>query len=180
MRRHRAAGHSILELVVGMAVMVPFLLIVGQLLFEAQWTMSGLARETHSTVPDFAVALLRQDIHAARSAGGGLPFWNSLDLDLRLSRGVRVEYGLDGDRLVRRRRQPGESWTERQLMQNVLSWRWREASTGLIELEVTYERAAGPRARSRSGTGWRQGSPTRVVTQRLQIARRGMAGGYRW
>lgn len=180
MRARPHDGYSLIELILGMALITPFLLIVAQLLFEAQWTLGGVARQSRAATPEFATTVLRRDLRAARSTVEHAIRWSDGPLTLRLGDGGTIRYELLDGRLRRKQEIEDEEATGLAVLEQVVRWRWREEYPGLVEVEIDYRSPAPPALRARDGFAWRDERGSRDRTVRLLIGLRGTGGGFRW
>lgn len=146
--RSSEAGFTVLELTIASVLFLLGLLLATQLLLESQRMLVHVAAEQRNVLPEYALRLLRRDLHNSReilSPGLG---WSGDQLLLRTRDGtgdVQVRYRLDGDCLERAVAEPGEELVGRCLLREVVSWRWRSLSTDLVEAELALTAQRAPR-----------------------------------
>lgn len=186
--RRFAAGYTLVEMVVALAVLAVALALAAGLLREAAWTLAGAAREARAPLASLAATTLRRDVRASAGvaphplAVPGSPLWLSDPLVLRGHPDGSVVYALEGDRLVRRVLPPGGGAPRRRdLLRDVTVWGWRLPAAGLVEVRAAFAPPAPPGAlrhrRFLTGTT-AGGAGDRTVW--LQAAPRAAPGGTGW
>lgn len=131
-----------MEMLVALAVIVGGVLIAAGLLTEAQTLFARSGRDLHNPPVASAMGRVRHDVQGARwvtrdpFAPPGL--WSHDPLDLSNEDGtVRLELARDNlERAVFDA--AGTEVSRRVLLPGVLSWRWREVTPGLLDVEVSY------------------------------------------
>jgi|GEM_PF-1189648 len=155
-----AAGFTLIEAVIAMAVLGIGLMLAASLLVQAHRMLAqaGIRARTPPSAP--VLDRLRSDIQGASAidAGlGALPGWSRDRLTLVFPDGHRVRYEMDGSRLDRSELLPppagggkapkaaSKDWTRpRPVLRDVYSWRWIVAGPRLLTVELTF-RDADPR-----------------------------------
>lgn len=174
-----AAGYTLLEMVVALAVFVVGLVLVAGVLIESHRMLAQVGVELRAPEVDGALDLLRVELQGAAGVGGGPagggPGWSRDRLMVTRPDGATVVYERQGRRLVRR-------WggqEGRTVVPDLVSWRWRRLGPTLVTVEVVWEagdRPAGvvasPRGRIGAGRGWRM--------ERITAAVRGGGAGRGW
>ena len=150
--------------------------IAGQLLLEAQSRTVFEAQRTLEPVPDLAIDQLRADLRLAvgveRPLFGG---WERGPLELLGHPAGPVVYDALGGRLVRRIERD-EGGGERPLLE-VTAFRWRVATSGAVDVEISYRERHRLRA-LRAGGDW--DDPQWIERRRVvRVVPRG-GGGARW
>jgi hypothetical protein len=178
MNRHRSVGFTVLEMLVTLLLVGLVLTLSVQLLVRVQATSLEWRRTLPDPVPQFAIQLLRNDLHRSHSATGSpgngplvltLSDGSIVSYESTLGQLVRVVIGEDGAPLGRRT-----------VMRGVDLWSWRMLAQGLIEVRVVYRRHRDP-----GGTGFGgiaalrdPGSSTETLT--LRFAQRAHPGRRVW
>lgn len=149
--RGSAAGYTLVEMVVALAVLAVALALAAGLLREAAWTLAGAAREARAPLAPLAAATLRRDVRASAGVAPhplaipGSPVWLSDPLVLRGHPEGSVVYALEDDRLVRRVLPPdGGAPRERDVLRDMTVWGWRLPAPGLVEVRVAFAPPAPP------------------------------------
>lgn len=133
-----AAGFSVLELVVTMAVVAIALALVGRLLLESQLGLLRAQAELGNPLPRYALARLRSDVQGALDVPAILPGWRSSPL-LLSGDGQRVAWRRDGDDLERVILDAaGNPEVRHVALRDVADWRWRVVAPGLVDVELVY------------------------------------------
>jgi prepilin-type N-terminal cleavage/methylation domain-containing protein len=144
--RPGAAGFSLVEMVVTMAVLAIGLALVGRLVIEAQLGLARAQAELGNPLPRYALARLRSDLRSALGVPAILPGWRSSPLTLVLEGGERIAWQRSDDDLERAILDPsGEASVRHVALRDVADWRWRPTADGLVDVELVY------RARDTSG-----------------------------
>jgi prepilin-type N-terminal cleavage/methylation domain-containing protein len=186
--RRCAAGYTLIEMVVALAVLAVALALAAGLLREAAWTLAGAAREARAPLAPLAAATLRRDVRASAGVAPhplaipGSSLWLSDPLVLRGRPEGSVVYALEGDALVRRVLSPdGGAPRERDLLRGVTVWGWRLPAPGLVEVRTSFAPPSPPgglrHRRFLTGTT-AGGAGDRTVW--LQAAPRAAPGGRGW
>lgn len=174
----RAAGFTLAELLVALAVTAVAMALAAGLLDDARRLLAANGRSTAGEGSAATFAMLRRDVQAAADAGasGGATSWSSGRLDLPTPDGRVVRYELDRDTLVRRILDPAAAGRSVSLgrggriaLRGVSSWRWRRPAPRTVEIEVVYRRPRPGPAGSRG--------PDLVVRHGVWVAR---GGGLGW
>jgi prepilin-type N-terminal cleavage/methylation domain-containing protein len=170
-RRSGAAGFSLIELVVAMFLLLLVLALAGQLLVESGRIFSAAARELRSPEDDLALRWLRTDLKSGVPVEIFNPEWSSEPLVL-LEDGRALAWAAEGERLLRAEApEAGAPPTERILLEDVIAFRWRVPTLGLIEVEIVRRRPEhAPLARVMSAEWRRRGETLEAAS--LSIASR--------
>jgi hypothetical protein len=137
--RRGAAGFSVVEMVVTLAVLAVGLALVGRLLLESQLGLVRAQAELGNPLPRYALARLRADLQAALDVPSILPGWRSTAMTLLVEGGERISWGRSGDQLERVVVDAlGRPRVRHVALRDVADWRWRPIAPGLIDVEVVY------------------------------------------
>jgi prepilin-type N-terminal cleavage/methylation domain-containing protein len=169
----RSDGHSLIELLVVLAVMGVVALAAAQLVVESVSLFHAADRTVTSPSLTWTTAALRSDIQQS----AGLPVvsagWAQSPLELIGWDGGRVRFGLEGRSLVRESFDSmGRPTARRTLAGGVSAWRWRPVTPLVVEVSITV--MAGRTGDSASPVG----SERRTVTRRFAF--RGWPNGRSW
>ncbi len=189
-----AAGFSLVELLIALAVLGVGLVLVGSLMVQAYGMLAQAGVQARIPLSEPVLDRLRAEIEGASAVDAGLsalPGWSRDRLTLVFPDGRRVRYETDGPRLVRSDFLPATSpaaggaaggWgAPRPVLGEVLSWRWQVAAPRLLTVEIVYRdvdpRAEAIRASQRlapieAATAWQ--------TRRITAATRGGGLGWGW
>lgn len=182
----RAQGFTLLEAVIALAVLSVGLVLAGSLLIQAYRMLAQAGVDARTPTTDLAVERLKVDLQGASGASSGSPSdsdWTPDRLELVYPDGRRVRYDKRGSALLRQTLPAGSgAWDPaRQVVGDVLSWRWQRLDTRLVEVEIVY------RARPVSATAMDPAGPiddrdtSRPPTSRtLVTATRGGGLGWGW
>lgn len=182
-----AAGFTLVEAAVALAVLGVGLLIAGSLLIQAHTMLAQAGIRARVPISEPVLDRLRAEIQGASGIDAGpspLPGWSRDRLTLVFPDGRRVRYETDGPRLMRSDLLPASgggapAWgPERPLLDDVVSWRWVVAGPRLLSVEVTY-RDVDPRGPVLDPTG-PIARPERWRTREITAALRGGGLGWGW
>lgn len=173
--RRRAAGFSLLEVLVTLLLVGLILLLAVQLLGEVHINSIQVQRTLPDPVPQFAIQLLRSDIQRSSSTetapgngplGLGLPDGSRIYWDETLGRLVRTVIAADGT-----------VQGEREIMRGLTLWSWHNSyASGLVEVQILYHRHRTPGGRRRGGTGALRESSPELASLTLRFAQRAKPG----
>ena len=143
----KAAGFTLVEVVVALGVLAIGLALASRLLIESQLGLVRTSAELGNPLPRYALTLLRSDLEQAAPIPPMAAVWRSSPLILTLPGGDRVAWvGTDAEAVERVILDAaGRPRVRHLVLRDVAAWRWRPASNGLIDAEITY------RARDTSG-----------------------------
>jgi hypothetical protein len=178
MNRPRPVGFTVLEMLVTLLLVGLVLTLSVQLLVQVQVTSLKWRRTLPDPVPQFAIQLLRNDIHRSRATAG---LAGSGPLALTLSDGSLIAYESAFGELVRV--VIGDDGTpagRRTVMRGVDLWRWRLIAPGLVEVSLVYRRHPEPSSRIRGGVGALEDSGALTETLTLRFAQRARPGRRVW
>lgn len=174
-----------MELLISLSLAGVALFLAAGMLSEARTLLVASGEQMHDPLPGWVRNHLRADLQASReviSPGTGLTgvLWTSRPLDLAgYPAGSYLRFARVEDELHRLLYDEKRQLLGREvLLRRVVSFRWRLAAPGLVDVEVAYRRAADP-------SRWRvDGSPGRpaptLETERLRVALRGRGRGVGW
>ncbi len=181
MRRRSRSGFTVIEAVVSLALAALFMLLAAQLLRDTQLATLATRRQALDPAPQQIAERLRRDIRRAtgtllpRSRSGLL--WSRGPLILMLPSGGSVRFEKSADQVTRRLiDSSGISSGERPLMGGVVSWRWTEIGSGLVEIEIGFRRERDDSVLQRRATVARSA----IDTLRMRVAMRGAPGRSSW
>jgi len=182
----RARGFTLIEAVIAMAVLAVGLVLAGSLLVQAYRMLAQAGIDARTPTTDLALERLKVELQAASDVSSGVtsdPTWTPDRLELVYPDGRRVRYEQRGSALLRQALAvDAEAWgPSRQVVSDVLSWRWQRLGSRLVAVEIVY------RARPGSATvidpvgpiDDRQSS-RRPTTRTLTTAMRGGGLGWGW
>ncbi len=174
-------GFTVIEAVVSLALTSLFLLLAAQLLRDTQRASLATRRQALDPTPRHVAQYLRNDVHGARGTvrlrGSASQLWSRGPLTLRLADGSSVRYQKTADQVGRALFDAGGAPAgERTLMRGVVSWRWLQLSSDLVEVEVGFRRRPDGDALSRSVSEPRSS----IETLRMRIAMRAAPGRRSW
>lgn len=179
MNRPPSRGATLLELVVGLALVSVALLISADLIVASARLERGATSQLRNPSVALAGIWLRRDVDNARGLSSSAGTWSVLPFRLVLQDGTEVTYDLSGNTLVRQALTPGASDpTEQHLLRGVVSWRWRVRAARVADFEMRLPNPAlGSGTLSVAGPARRQPS---THAEMFTVGRRGLAGGGRW
>ncbi len=136
----RAAGFTLIEVVVTLGVLAIGLALASRLLIESQLGLVRTSAELGNPMPRYALSLLRSDLEQATAAPAALPVWWSTPLLLTNARGDRVAWlRTDGEELERVVVDPsGAALARHVVLRDVVEWRWRETAPRLYDVDLVY------------------------------------------
>ena len=136
----RAAGFTLVEVVVAMGVVAIGLALASRLLIESQLGLVRVSAELGNPLPRYALTLLRSDLEQSAPIPPMAPVWRSSPLILTLSSGERVAWARTDAEVVERviLDAAGQPLVRLVVLRDVAAWRWRPASDRLIDAEITY------------------------------------------
>ncbi|MBZ0110999.1 MAG: prepilin-type N-terminal cleavage/methylation domain-containing protein [Thermoanaerobaculia bacterium] len=171
MNPDRRGGFALIEMMISIFLFLVLLLIAADLLLESSRILHHSSRRATNPMPEFAAETLRQDLRGATGVHGSTGLWSPDPLRLGLASGETIVWSVDDfQRLVR---------SERPYLAAVDSWRWRQLSPRLVEVEVRFSAPGGETyLRHAASPRPRNARPTSEVI-RLVVALRG-AGGSGW
>ena len=179
--RRRESGFTLLEAVVSLALSALFMLLAAQLLRDTQLATLATRRQALDPAPQHIAERMRRDVQRATGTlalrgRSGLP-WSRGPLVLALPSGGSVRYEKSADSVTRKLvDSAGISSGERPLLQGVVSWRWVDLGSGLVEVEIGFRRERSGAALDRRVTVSRES----IDTLRLRVAMRGAPGRSSW
>lgn len=176
-----AAGFSLVELTVALAVLAVGLALAAGIVIESQRMAAQAGIELRQPTAELALDLLRVELQGAAGVAGdvhrrGASGWTRDRLVLTRPDGETVVYEREGDRLVRRLGLADEGRTA---VPGLVSWRWALEGPNLVRVEVVYEGHRGPGGVLASPHG-RIGGTQEWRTRRLTAALRGGGTGRGW
>lgn len=152
-RPTRERGFTLIELLVSMLVMLLVLMVTNGLLVESLRIFSNSGRELREPGTELALRLLREDLHASLPLSDAP--WSHTGLPCHRPGRIEV-WEMDGNRLVRRSYDP--SWTllgTRPMLDNMIGFRWRTISPGVVKVELERRKPAGASALRVSTAAWK-------------------------
>jgi len=169
-RRCRQRGFTLVELLVSTTILLLVMLIAIQALGEAGRLFSRAQTELADPSINLATQWLRRDVQGASGLGRLVLLATSGPLDLRGHQEGILRYetvGTDLDRVIVTT--DGKEIGRRTVLRGVTGWKWRALNSGLVEVEIIYQR------RVRTNSTRRGGSPVevRVVSEQRWFALRG-------
>ena len=177
-KRPRSGGFTLLEMLVTLLLVGLILLLSVQLLGRIQITSVQWRRTLPDPVPQFAIQLLRNDIHRSQAASGSP---GTGPMVLALSDGGLVIYETTLGQLVRVvTSADGTVEGERTVMRGLDLWSWRMVAQGLLEVQIVYRRHRDPGGRALGGIGGLKDPGARVATLTLRFAQRARPGRGVW
>lgn len=170
MRARHQGGFALIEMLVATIILMLVMLIAIQMLAQAGRLLASTQVELAEPSVDLATQWLRRDVQGASELGhvtflatpGPLELWGHQEGILRYEKVGgnldRVLVATDGEEIGRRT-----------VLRRVSGWRWRALNSGLVEVEVVYQR------RVRSHSTRRGGSPVewKAMTEQRWFALRG-------
>ena len=141
-RRHD--GFSLVEVVITLGVLAIGLALAGRLLIESQLGLVRTAAELGNPMPRYALERLRSDLAQAEAVPAALPValpvWRSSALLLIFPGGGRVEWSRSDAGEVERTifDSAGRPAVRHVALRDVAEWRWRPATSRLVDVEVRY------------------------------------------
>lgn len=177
-KRSRSGGFTLLETLVSLLLVGLILLLSVQLLGQIQVTSVQWRRTLPDPVPQFAIQLIRNDIHRSQTASGSPGVGPMV---LALSDGELVIYEMTLGQLVRVvTSADGSVEGERTIMRGLDLWSWRMVAQGLVEVQIVYRRHRDPGGRALGGIGSLGDPGTRAETLTLRFAQRARPGRGVW
>jgi prepilin-type N-terminal cleavage/methylation domain-containing protein len=180
-RPRRAAGFTLVELMISLAVLSLGLALAAQLLAESARMLAQASAEPRGLPAPVALARVRAEVRAA-TGFAVVPRGSGEDPGLLLS-GLPagdVLYAQEGSALVRQVVEPGGVPEEpAPLMSGVLAWRPYVLGPHLLRIDLSYRapaRRRSPLALMPSAAG----PATEVQEETLMLAPRGAGLGKRW
>lgn len=175
MKRRQPAGFTLLEVLVALVIVGLILLLAVQLLGEVHAVSVQWRRTLPDPVPEFAIQLLRSDIHRSKDIAtppGIGP------LGLRQSDGSTIYYDESLGKLVRTVvAADGSVQGERVVMHGVTFWSWHNTlAPGLVETQVVYRSHRNPGSRRLRGVGGLQQPSDQLQNLTLRFAQRARPG----
>jgi prepilin-type N-terminal cleavage/methylation domain-containing protein len=153
-QKAREAGFTLIELLVSMLVMLLVLMVTNGLLVESLRIFSNSGRELREPGTELSLRLLREDVHASVPLADGIPWTHT---GLPCHRPGRIEvWEMDGNRLVRRSYDP--LWNPlgtRAMLDNMIGFRWRTISPGVVEVALERRKPAGASALRVATAAWK-------------------------
>jgi hypothetical protein len=178
MNRVRSVGFTVLEMLVALLLVGLVLTLSVQLLMRVQATSLDWRRTLPDPVPQFAIQLLRNDLHRSHSVSGSpgdgplvltLSDGSSVSYESSLGQLVRVVIGEDGAPLG-----------QRTVMRGIDLWNWHMLARGLIEIQVVYRRHRDPGGTGFGGIGALNDPGSSTETLTLRFAQRAGPGTRVW
>ena len=172
--RSRRSGFTLVEVAIASLVLLLGLGIALDLWLEAARLTAAAGARARDPLPELTIDRLRADLRAARPPRGvPVTVWTPLPLSLERPSAPRVDWRVEGDRLVRETSGP-DGPTVRPVLDGVVSASWRSWPPGHYEVLVVAVRESpaftaairGPRA-----------DPEPLVL-RLLVAPRGEGDGW--
>lgn len=160
-RSRRAAGFSVLEMVVAATILGVAMLISARLLQDVGMQISWSGRKTLELSPSLALEQLRTDLRNSRGAGDAFGGWQSPPLAVQFSStGYTIVYDIEDRKLLRRTLAPSGRRTERVVLDQVVELRYRTTNDA-VEIEVEFLRMQPPLRRDDAAGMREAGSPER-------------------
>jgi|GEM_PF-4052493 len=175
-------GHSLLELIIALAVISTTLIIASEMLLARERQLARAVRVANRVSAEQALRLLRRDLRAAHSALGAtsaVATWRETPLTLTAADGVMITWSREEQLLVRARSDPAGTSGTRTMLDRVSSFRWRWSpplgiQMPMIEVELAFD--PGPPV---IGTGAQGVRPRVTAKRRVKVALRS-AGAQAW
>lgn len=141
----RAAGFTLLEMIVSLLVVSLILLLGLQVLLESRILLLKTDQEIGRPLPQLFTRLLRRDVQGSRGILAPRPSWTIEPLVLEAADGTRIRYERDAGAIERQLLDSSnELVNSRSLLQDVSSWQWRRLAPGLVEVQVGYLQPRAP------------------------------------
>ncbi len=134
----KETGHSLLEVVVALALLSVLLLIAGRLLVVSRRVEASAAQVAAGPRLGALGVQLRRDVESAVGVPGSGGVWSSLSLQLHLKDGTAVQYDFDGERLLRKTAPPGGASRRRVIVRGLRSFRWRAVAGRAVDVKVSF------------------------------------------
>jgi hypothetical protein len=174
-QKAREAGFTLIELLVSRLVMLLVLMVTNGLLVESLRIFSNRGRELREPGTELALRLLREDLHASLPLSDDL-LWSHAGLPCHRPGRIEV-WEMDGNRLVRRSYDP--SWNPlgtRPVLDQMITFRWRTISPGVVEVELVRRKPAGASALRVATAAWKSVGDTLEAAQVVAGSRIGRIG----
>lgn len=181
MARRGHSGFTVIEAVVSLALSALFMLLAAQLLRDTQLASLATRRQALDPTPQHIAQQLRRDVHRSagtvRLLGSSSSLWSRGPLTLRLPDGGSVRYERSADQISRLLLdKTGAAVGERALLRGVVSWRWLQLDSDLVEIEIGYRRQPDGETLRRSAGVDRSA----IEFQRMRVAMRAVAERSSW
>lgn len=180
-RRRAAAGFTLLELVVALAVLALATMIASRLLLESQLRLAHAARRALDPAATIALEQVRADVRASAGVPARDFEWSWEPLVLAGHPAGEVRYRKLGADLVREIYAGGGALpsSERVVVRGVKVWRWRRlrgVPLPLVEIELGFRET--PRLGLLAAAGQRAAEVSTLRSRRVVVSPR-QAGGKR-
>lgn len=174
-----AAGHTLLELIIALAVLSTTLIIAAELLLARERQMARAGKTLKRMDVEVALQQLRRDILRTRAQPSADALAAGAPLELLQTDGGAITWRREDDRLLRRRVDGSGDLGERPMIDGVSDWRWQLISAGerlrpMVEAEITLRPTGRP-----IGIGAVGEAPIADDVRRLIVALRAI-GGRAW
>ena len=176
-RDHGRRGHTVLELIIALAVLSTTFIIAAELLLARERQLARAGKTAQRINAEGAFDQLHRDLRNARAAPGGGGALSTIPLVLEQADGAIITWRRNGSTLLRGRVDRSGDQGERPALDRVDRFAWRIATTVLrpmVEVEIGFE---APEARIGSGVIGQ--APVVQDVRRLTVALRG-SGGQAW
>lgn len=170
MKVRSGRGFTLLEVLVSTTILMFVALVAVQMLAEAGRLFGSAQIELTSPSADLTTRWLRRDVQGASELGSLSFQLTSGPLELRGHREGVIRYERVGDELERVLVAPnGEEMGRRTTLRGVSGWQWRALSSGVVEVQIVWQRRSFDRSTRRDG------SPVdlKVLTEQRWFALRG-------
>jgi hypothetical protein len=134
-KRDPRSGVGLIEMMISMVLLLAFLLIATDLLLESSRLLHHSTRRARNPMPEFTAETLHNDLRSASGVSDSEGQWSTDALSLGSAAGGTIVWGVDEfQQLVR---------SGRPYLAPVDSWRWRQLSPRLVEVEILFQAAGG-------------------------------------